>query len=64
MDKHWHPLYRVCQPIDFGEYNIQPLKNYPATGDVEIQGWQQIWGPEIWKKISMVNPRYVFINKD
>lgn len=64
LDKNWLPLYKVCQPIDFWEYNIQPLKNYPATGDVEIQGWQQVWDPSIWKKISMENPRYVFVNKN
>ena len=64
LDKHWHPLYRVCQPIDFWEYNIQPLKNYPTTWDVEIQGWQQIEWPYIWKRISMLNPRYVFISKN
>ena len=63
-DKHWHPQYRVCQPIDFWEYNIQPLKNYPDTWDVEIQGGQQIWGPSLWKAISMENPRYIFINKN
>lgn len=58
------PYYRVCRAIDFGEYNIQPLKNYPLTGDVKVQGWQQIWEPIIWKSITERNPRYVFISKN
>ncbi len=62
-DKHWHPLYRICRPIDFWEYNIQPLKNYPDTGDVKIQWWQQVGWPAIWRRISMISPRYVFISK-
>ena len=64
LDKYWQPVYKVCRPIDFGEYNIRPLKNIPNTGDVEIQGGQQIWEPALWKRISMENPRYVFINKN
>lgn len=64
VDKNWNPKYRVCYPIDFGEYNIRPLKNYPQTGDVKVQGWQQIWDPALWKSISMRNPRYIFISKD
>ena len=58
------PYYRVCRAIDFWEYNIQPLKNYPSTGDVKVQGWQQIWEPIIWKSITERNPRYVFISKN
>ena len=64
LDKYWQPVYKVCRPIDFWEYNIRPLKNIPNTGDVEIQWWQQIWDPALWKRISMENPRYVFISKN
>lgn len=63
-DKNWNPLYRVCYPIDFWEYNIRPLKNYPSTGDVKVQWWQQVWDPALWRNISMLNPRYIFISKD
>ena len=63
-NKYNKPIYRVCKPIDFWSYNIQPLKNIPDTWDVKIQGWQQIWDPAIWNRISMMSPRYVFINKD
>lgn len=64
LDKNEQPVYRVCRPIDFWEYNIRPLKNILNTWDVNIQWWQQIWEPAIWKRISMLNPRYVFINKN
>lgn len=26
-DKFWNPIYRVCKPIDFGDYNIRPALN-------------------------------------
>ena len=64
LDKYWQPVYKICRPIDFWEYNIRPLKNIPNTGDVEIQWGQQIWEPSLWKRISMQNPRYVFISKN
>ena len=62
--KHWEPLYKVCKPINFWDYNINPLKNIPDTGDVKVQGWRQIWAPVIWDTISMDSPRYVFVSKD
>lgn len=64
LDKNNQPLYKVCKPIDFWEYNIQPLKNIPDTGDVKIQGWQQIGWPYIWDTISMNSPKYIFVKKD
>lgn len=63
-DKYNRPIYKICRPIDFWEYNIQPMKNYPETGDVKQQGWRQVWAPYIWRWISMQNPRYVFVSKD
>lgn len=63
-NKQRNPIYKVCLPINFGDYNIQPLKNYPTEGDVKIQGWQQTGWPVIWKRISMQDPRYVFIDKN
>lgn len=26
-DKYWNPIYRICKPIEFGDYNLSPLKN-------------------------------------
>ena len=63
-DKNWNPIYKVCVPIDFGDYNLVPLKNYPLTGDVKQQGWRQVWAPYIWNQVDMNHPRYVFISKD
>ena len=63
VDKNNLPLYRICKPIDFSEYNINPLKNYPATWDVKIQWWRQVWWPMVWDRISRVNPKYVFVPK-
>lgn len=63
-DKNWNPVYRICKPIDFGEYNINPLKNYPQTGDVTQQGGRQTWAPFIQNQISENSPRYIFISKD
>lgn len=63
-DKYWNPLYRVCKPINFWDYNINPLKNTTVDWKIKIQGWRQIWAPIIWDKISMRSPRYVFISKN
>ena len=57
------PLYRVCKPMEFWDYNIRPLKNYPETWDVKIQGWRQYGWPMIWGRISRRNPRYIFVPK-
>ena len=61
--KAWLPLYRVCKPMDFWDYNIRPLKNYPEEWDVKIQGWRQYGWPMIWGRISRRNPRYIFVPK-
>lgn len=63
-DKRWNPIYKVCIPINFGDYNIQPLRNYPTEWDVQVQWWQQVGWPHIWRRISMEYPRYVFVNKN
>lgn len=63
-DKNGKPIYRVCKPIDFGDYNINPTWNIPPTWDVRIQWWQQVGWPVIWNRISMRNPRYIFLNKN
>lgn len=56
------PLYRVCKPMDFGDYNINPLKNYPETGDkIKYQWGRQVGSPYIWGKVSEINPRYIFV---
>ena len=60
-DKRGNPIYRICKPIDFGDYNIKPLKNYPATGDVEQQWGRQVGGPYVWGRISEIHPRYIFV---
>ena len=60
-DKNGNPIYRICKPIDFWDYNIKPLKNYPATWDVKIQWWQQSWWPMVWNRISRRFPRYIFV---
>lgn len=62
-DKHWLPLYRICKPMDFWDYNIRPLKNYPEEWDVKIQGGRQYGWPMIWGRISRRNPRYIFVPK-
>lgn len=63
VDKRWLQLYRICKPMDFWDYNIRPLKNYPETWDVEIQWWRQYGWPMIWGRISRRNPRYIFVPK-
>ena len=64
-DKKWNPIYRVCKPIDFGDYNIKPLKNVynEDTWKLEQQGGRQSGWPAIWNRISEVNPRYIFVPK-
>lgn len=61
--KNGLPLYRVCKPMDFWDYNIRPLKNYPETWDVKIQWGRQYGWPMIWGRISRRNPRYIFVPK-
>jgi len=49
--KNWYPVYRVCDPINIGDYNIDPKEG------------KSIWEPMIVRRISARNPRYTFINK-
>lgn len=63
-DKYWNPLYRVCKPINFGDYNLNPLKNTTVDWKIKLQGWRQIWEPIVWNKVSMVSPRYIFVGKN
>ena len=63
-DKNDNPIYRICKPINFSDYNINPLKNIPETGDVKVQWWQQVGWPHVWEQISESFPRYVFVDKD
>ncbi len=62
--KHDKPLYRICKPINFSDYNIRPLENeYDDDGKLIMQWWHQVWWPAIWNRVSEINPRYVFVNK-
>ena len=64
-DKLWNPIYRICKPINFSDYNIKPMLNqYDNNNELVEQWWRQVWWPYIWDRISMLSPRYVFINKD
>lgn len=51
-NKHWMPLYRICKLINLTDYNIKPTD------------WRQIWAPIIWNRISRVNPRFTFVDKN
>lgn len=64
-DKKWNPLYRICKPINFSDYNIRPMLNQynDDTWKLEQQWWRQVWWPYIWGKVSEVNPRYIFVPK-
>ena len=65
-DNKWNPIYRICKPMNFSDYNIRPMKNQynDTTWDLEQQWWHQIWWPYIWWAVSELNPRYVFVDKD
>ena len=58
------PLYRICKPINFSDYNIRPMKNYYEDGELKGQGGRQVGGPYVRGRISEVHPRYVFVDKD
>lgn len=51
-DKSWMPLYRVCKLINLTDYNIKPTN------------WRQIWEPIIWNRVSKLNPRFTFVDKN
>lgn len=64
-DKKGLPLYRICKPMNFSDYNIRPMKNQYNDDDKLIQQWgHQVDGPHIWGRVSELNPRYVFVSKD
>lgn len=68
QDKYWNPLYRVCKPMDFGDYNIRPARNTRVEDEnwverLKQRGWSQKWGPYVWGRISEINPRYIFVPK-
>lgn len=68
QDKYWNPIYRVCKPIDFGDYNIRPARNVWETDSngnerLKRRGGVQRWGPYVWDRISEINPRYIFVPK-
>lgn len=49
-EKNGYPAYRVCDPIDIGDYNITPKG-------------KSIGEPIINRRISKITPRYTFLNK-
>lgn len=64
VDKHWNPLYRICKPMNFSDYNIRPMKNV-KDWDRVIQQWgHQVWWPFVWGAVSERNPRFVFVDKE
>lgn len=50
--KDGYPVYKVCSPINIGDYNIDP-KSGKSIGE-----------PNIWRRISKRNPRYTFTSKN
>lgn len=63
-DKDWNPIYRVCRPINLWDYNIRPTNNVYENWELKFQWWRQVGSPKIRWKISELNPRYVFVDKD
>ena len=64
-DKLGNPLYRICKPMNFGDYNMRPMLNqYDDNGKLVQQWWHQVWWPYVWGAVSETNPRYVFIDKN
>lgn len=63
-DKFWNPIYRVCKPINIWDYNIRPTNNTYEDGKLKQQWGRQVGSPVIWGKISEINPRYTFVDKD
>lgn len=63
VDDNWIPLYKVCKPINLSDYNIIPEHNVKKNNEIVAQGWQQIWAPFIWDRISQDSPRYTWVDK-
>lgn len=55
-DKNGTPIYRICTPINIGDYNT-----LPKTAE---HPWYQIGAPVLKHPISKLYPRYVFVNKN
>jgi len=67
-DKNWNPIYRVCKPIDFWDYNISPAKNKWVEDEQWVERLKARWGvqrwePYVWDRISEIHPRYIFVPK-
>lgn len=60
-NKNWTPIYRVCKPIDFGDYNIAPAVNKRDDDKLVERWWVQRWKPYIRDRISEINPRFIFV---
>ena len=59
------PLYRICKPINFSDYNLRPMLNqYDGDWNLKEQWGNQVWWPYVWWAVSELFPRYVFIDKD
>ena len=64
VDKNWNPIYRVCKPINLGDYNVAPTNNIYDWNKLIAQWWRQKGSPMVWDRISRRNPKYVFVDKD
>ena len=64
VDKLGQPIYRVCRPLEFWDYNIKPLKNKWEGDELKSRWGMQHWEPFIWGRISEQFPRYTFIDKN
>lgn len=60
-NKNWTPIYRVCKPIDFGDYNIAPALNKRDDDKLVERWWVQRWKPYIRDRVSEINPRFIFV---
>lgn len=60
-NKNWTPIYRVCKPIDFWDYNIAPAINKRDDDKLVERWWVQRWKPYIRDRISEINPRFIFV---
>lgn len=62
-DKNWNPIYRVCEPINFGDYNISPMRNVWDGDKLRARWGVQKWEPYVWDTISEITPKYIFVPK-
>lgn len=64
-DKNGNPLYRICKPMNFSDYNITPMKNKWVEDEHGVEHLKarwgvQRWGPMVWDRVSEITPRYIF----